>query len=345
MTTFMDFLGGFIMGAAYADKSEEDMADPKQIIRSDTVVSASQNKVSKLIQKSSSQVNQDVTIDQKITVDCGSKPFLKRHYELKDVQRTWWGKKIKGTGCPAYGCCYDISQSGQVKLAAVNSNVLKDTKKMYNTVIQEVKNEMEMRVDAGKSGDDPSMTAIDSAIAESELTNVKKVEKILEKLIDTNVQNAQNVHLEYKGPLKCVNKCGDPPSAGTIDQAVNVDVAAENITKTILYQIEENIVKMSAQKKSKISDVSLPMMYTYAFMTVTLIITVYSLFFFLTTILIAAIGALKGVHKAVLQGTMGIIDITHIFTVLLMIILYLLLGIIMCLYKHGLGFRGMFCFI
>ena len=51
MTTFMDFLGGFIMGAAYADKSEEDMADPKQIIRSDTVVSASQNKVSKLIQK------------------------------------------------------------------------------------------------------------------------------------------------------------------------------------------------------------------------------------------------------------------------------------------------------
>ena len=209
----------------------------------------------------------------------------------------------------------------------------------------EVKNEMEMRVDAGKSGDDPSMTAIDSAIAESELTNVKKVEKILEKLIDTNVQNAQNVHLEYKGPLKCVNKCGDPPSAGTIDQAVNVDVAAENITKTILYQIEENIVKMSAQKKSKISDVSLPMMYTYAFMTVTLIITVYSLFFFLTTILISAIGALKGVHKAVLQGTMGIIDITHIFTVLLMIILYLLLGIIMCLYKHGLGFKGMFCFI
>ena len=345
MTTFMDFLGGFIMGAAYADKSEEDMADPKQIIRSDTVVSASQNKVSKLIQKSSSLVNQDVTIDQKITVDCGSKPFLKRHYELKDVQRTWWGKKIKGTGCPAYGCCYDISQSGQVKLAAINSNVLKDTKKMYNTVIQEVKNEVEMRVDAGKSGDDPTMTAIDSAIAESELTNIKKVEKILEKLIDTNVQNAQNVHLEYKGPLKCVNKCGDPPSAGTIDQAINVDVAAENITKTILYQIEENIVKMSAQKKSKISDVSLPMMYTYAFMTVTLIITVYALFFFLSTILIAAIGALKGVHKAVLQGTMGIIDITHIFTVLLMIILYLLLGIIMCLYKHGLGFKGMFCFI
>ena len=27
---------------------------------------------------------------------------------------------------------------------------------MYNTVVQEVKNEMEMRVDAGKSGDDPA---------------------------------------------------------------------------------------------------------------------------------------------------------------------------------------------
>ena len=48
-------------------------------------------------------------------------------------------------------------QSGQVKLFAINSDVLKDTKKMYNTVVQEVKNEMEMRVDAGKSGDDPAM--------------------------------------------------------------------------------------------------------------------------------------------------------------------------------------------
>ena len=49
MTTFMDFLGGFIMGEAYSDKSKEDMADPKQIIRSDTIVSASQNKVSKFV--------------------------------------------------------------------------------------------------------------------------------------------------------------------------------------------------------------------------------------------------------------------------------------------------------
>lgn len=345
MTTFMDFLGGFIMGAAYADKSEEDMADPKQIIRSDTVVTASQNKVSKLIQKSSSQVNQDVTVDQKITIDCGSKPFLERHYELKDVQRTWWGKKIKGTGCPAYGCCYDISQSGQVKLAAINSDVLKDTKKMYNTVIQEVKSEMEMRVDAGKSGDDPAMIAIDTAVAESELTNVKNVERILKKLIDTDVQNSQNVHLEYKGPLKCVNKCGDPPSAGKIDQAINIDVAAENITKTILYEIEKNIVEMSSKKKSKISDVSLPMMYTYAFMTVALIILTYSLFFFISSILVMAIGALKGAHQAILKGTMGMVDIKHIFALWFMMLLYLLLGIIMCLYKHGLGFRGMFCFL
>ena len=63
------------------------------------------------------------------------------------------------------------------------------------------------------------MIAIDSAVAESELTNVKNVERILKKLIDTDVQNSQDVHLEYKGPLKCVNKCGDPPSAGKIDQA------------------------------------------------------------------------------------------------------------------------------
>lgn len=345
MTTFMDFLGGFIMGAAYADKSEEDMADPKQIIRSDTVVSSAQNKVSKLIQKSTSQVNQDVTIDQKITVDCGSKPFLDRHYELKDVQRTWWGKKIKGTGCPAYGCCYDVSQSGQVKLEAVNSDVLKDTKEMYNTVIQEVKSEMEMRIDAGKGGDDPTMTAIDTAVAESELTNIRRTEKILQKLIDTNVQNSQNVHLEYKGPLKCINKCGDPPSAGKLDQAVNVDVAAENITKTILYQIEKNMVEMSVEKKSKISDVSLPKMYTYAFMTVGIIIAVYSLLFFITTLLVSVIGPLKALHRSVLKGTMDYVDITHPFTALLMLILYLILGFIMCLYKHGLGFKGMFCFI
>ena len=345
MTTFMDFLGGFIMGEAYSDKSKEDMADPKQIIRSDTVVSSSQNKVSKLIQKSTSQVNQDVTIDQKITVDCGSKPFSDRHYELKDVQRTWWGKEIEGTGCPAYGCCYDVSQSGQVKLEAVNADILKDTKEMYNTVIQEVKSEMEMRVDAGKSGDDPKMIAIDKAIAKSELTNIRRTEKILQKLLDTNVQNSQHVHLEYLGPLKCINKCGDPPSAGNLDQAVNVDVAAENITKTILYQIEKNIVEMSASKKSKISDVSLPKMYTYAFMTVAMIVATYSLFFFISTLLIKGIAPLKVGHQGVLMATMGMVDITHLFTLLFMLIVYLLLGIIMCLYKHGFGFRGMFCFL
>lgn len=345
MTSFMDFLGGFIMGEAYADKSEEDMADPIQIIRSDTIVSSSQNKVSKIIQKSTNTINQDITIDQKITIDCGEKPFLDRHYELKDVQRTWWGEKIKGTGCPAYGCCYDVSQSGQVKLEAVNSDILKDTKEMYNTVIQEVKNEMELRIDAGKSGDDPKMVAIDKAISKSELTNIRKTEKILQKLLDTNVQHSQNVHLEYMGPLKCINKCGDPPSAGKLDQAVNVDVAAENITKTILYQIEKNLVEMSAIKKSKISDVSLPKMYTFAFMTVAVIISVYAFFFFISTLIIKSIAPLKVAHKGILMSTMDIVDITHFFTLLFMLIVYLLLGVIMCLYKHGFGFRGMFCFI
>ena len=57
MTTFMDFLGGFIMGAAYADKSEEDMADPKQIIRSSTEEKQSIKINSKIIKSSKSRRN------------------------------------------------------------------------------------------------------------------------------------------------------------------------------------------------------------------------------------------------------------------------------------------------
>ena len=345
MTSFMDFIGGVIMGEAYSLKTEADMLDPKQIIRSETVVSASQHKVSKMIQKSSSQINQDITTKQKITVDCGSKPFLDRQYKLKDVKKTWYGKEIKGSGCPAYGCCYNISQGGEVKLAAVNSDVLKDTKKMYNTVVQEVKNEMEMRIDAGKGGDDPVMLAIDNAIAKSEELNIKRVERILQKLVDTDVQNSQEVYLEYYGPLRCVNKCGDPPSAGTISQAINIDVSAENITKTILDEIEKNIVGMKGTKESKISDISLPTLYTYAILTVVLIIATYSALFLLSVILMKSIAPLKVAHQGVLTATRGWIDLAHPFTFLLMLLVWMLLGLIMCLVRHGTGFRGMFCFL
>ena len=86
--------------------------------------------VSKLIQKSSSQVNQDATVNQKITVDCGSKPFLKRRI-MKIKRRskdTWWGK-IKGLDVLRMVVVMMLSQSGQVKLAAINSDVLKDRAK------------------------------------------------------------------------------------------------------------------------------------------------------------------------------------------------------------------------
>ena len=72
---------------------------------------------------------------------------------------------------------------------------------------------------------------------------------------------------------------------------------------------------MTAEKNLKFLMLSLPMMYTYAFMTVALIILTYALFFFLASILVMAIGALKGAHQAILQGTMGIVDIKHIFAV------------------------------
>ena len=69
-----------------------------------------------------------------------------------------------------------------------------------------------------------------------------------------------------------------------------------------------------AEKKSKISDVSLPMMYTYAFMTLSNYINLCFIFLFS---IYTRYGnwSIKRCSSSNIKRSMGIVDIKHIFAV------------------------------
>ena len=82
---------------------------PASVIRSENTMKALQQRVSNIINKSSSEIDQNVVAKKNITVDCGRKKLSDFHLKPRK-KYTWWGSEVKGSGCPLYGCCYDVSQ-------------------------------------------------------------------------------------------------------------------------------------------------------------------------------------------------------------------------------------------
>ena len=81
--------------------------------------------------------------------------------------------------------------------------------------------------------------------------------------------------VEYIGPLLCVNKCGEAPTAGTIDQSLLVDAMAENITKVVIEEIEKSIVKQTSETETTASTVNMKLIYTFAFGTLVCLVVIY----------------------------------------------------------------------
>ena len=84
---------------------------------------------------------------QKVKIKCGTRPFYDHEYELKDVKYDLFGNEIEGSGCPRWGCCYDVAQTGEVQLIAINNTLLDQTNKMYNQTIQEITHHLNATID------------------------------------------------------------------------------------------------------------------------------------------------------------------------------------------------------
>tara|TARA_B100002051_G_C16708969_1_gene625535 strand:- start:560 stop:1648 length:1089 start_codon:yes stop_codon:yes gene_type:complete len=246
------------------------------VIRSENTMKALQQRVSNIINKSSSEIDQSVVAKKTITVDCGKKKLTDFHLKPRKKKYTWWGSEVKGSGCPSYGCCYDVSQSSNIRLSSVNSTVIQDKEKIFNEVSQELTAQVDLTVGGGSGN-----KSLQSAISGAENTSLESIERVLENLSKNDVETSQNVEIVSEEPLACINECDETPTAGAITQSLNVDIASKNIVSIITEKVYENYVKMESETSTKVTDTDIKKIYTFIVAFVVSVIMTYVVGWFL----------------------------------------------------------------
>ena len=306
----------------FDDAPSENPPSVLNIIRSESITRRAKVRNKQTINEHTSNISQTVNSSQKVKIKCGTRPFYDHEYELKDVKYDLFGNEIEGSGCPRWGCCYDVAQTGEVQLIAINNTLLDQTNKMYNQTIQEITHHLNATIDSQIPEDDPEwynsvspeMIAVCSGVTvataglgtlfcpgivsamgnafedpkrtqiieqlvrsinESKDISTEKIKNIIEKSISQTINTSDTIDVEYISPLLCVNKCGEAPTAGTIDQSLLVDAMAENITKVVIEEIEKSIVKQTTETETTASTVNMKLIYTFAFGTLVCLVVIY----------------------------------------------------------------------
>ena len=143
-----------VLSSIWNDPPSEQVPDVLNIIRSESITRRSKVKNKETINEHTSSISQTVNSSQKIKIKCGTRPFYDHEYEFKDVKYDLFGNEIEGSGCPRWGCCYDVAQTGDVQLMAINNTLLDQTDKMYNNTIQEITHELNVTLDGKLPEDD-----------------------------------------------------------------------------------------------------------------------------------------------------------------------------------------------
>lgn len=360
---FFSFCNDLIAGSPA--KADED-AIPS-IIRSSNVQEAIQQKVSNVMNIHSSVIDQNVIANKKIKIDCGNRKLTDFHLKPRKKEYTWYGREIEGSGCPSYGCCYDVSQTSQITLSAINSTVIKDTRKMFNEIKQELENQVSLTLQGNKMTQEEKLekamenlkdtdgdgiisqkeymeqiigalrppTALTEAINKSENTAVEKITRVLESFTKSDLEIEQEIVIESLAPLACVNKCDEPPSAGRINQSLNIEIASKNITSIVTESIVTNYVEQTSKTTSKVSDVDMRKIYLFAMLFVLLVVTIYALDYFLLSGLLTITVLFKKPQWIIEKPI-----IVHAFAVLWFLIIWWLWSFILCLYRGDGGLLG-----
>uniref|UniRef100_A0A6C0L014 Uncharacterized protein n=1 Tax=viral metagenome TaxID=1070528 RepID=A0A6C0L014_9ZZZZ len=319
------FTGGdeTIAESIFADPPSSEIQQALNIMRSEALTRRTKIRCKAIINRHTSMSTQTINSQQEIKVKCGTRPFYDYEYELRDVKYDFMGNKIEGSGCPQWGCCYDVLQTGEVNLVSINNTLLDQTTEIYNETTQEIKNQLNATFDMNIAEDDTAWynsgfmsaayfipvvgqaailtSALGNALAtEEEVETVRqiaratnesqdmtktKVENIIEKAIQQTVNTKDSIEVEYISPKLCINACGDPPTAGTIDQSLVIDALSENITKTILEEIERTIVNQSTSTETTASSVNMPMLYMFAFGTLVCLVVLFVICYAIVLIL------------------------------------------------------------
>tara|TARA_B100000902_G_scaffold102976_1_gene105322 strand:- start:1634 stop:2452 length:819 start_codon:yes stop_codon:yes gene_type:complete len=218
-------------------------------------------------------VDQSITVKKNIYIDCGDAPLNNYHLKPGKKKYTWLGNEIPGTGCINYGCCYDVAQTAQVTLSSVNETILTKSTEMWNTMSAELDSRVQMTIDSGGPGSSTYQESKNSA----KNFVIEKIEKEFENLVNTNYEGSQDIHIKVEGPLVCVNECDEPPSAGLINQSINVDIATKNIVSQFISSVSKNYMDLSLESDVSVTNLDMPKLYMFCSLTVSFWMFIYIL--------------------------------------------------------------------
>ena len=324
---FFTFFSNIVVG--YEENDKTSMEEALSTIKSSNVMESIQVSLTEEISNYENKTIQEVSTEQTVEIDCGSYRLDDWHLKEMDKKSTWYGEDIPYSGCIQYGCCYDVYQTSDIKLYSNNEIKKVKQEEIYNSITQKLKNEVELVV----GDDDKPLKILDAAINRSKNYCVRLIETHINNMNSVSVKNKQKIVIKSLSPLLCKSNCNERPTAGTIKQYINLEIATDNIITDVLKTISENFVSMVTIKKSKISTVNTKKLYLFSGFSVLLIVTIYILCYLLGYFL----------YLAILKKPPSSQYITHFIACILLLIIYLFLGMIICIIRSGGGLKMLFC--
>ena len=127
------------------------------------------------------EIDQTVTTNQDITVNCGEDPIPDYLLE-KEYDYNIFGMQT-GNGCIKYGCCYDIEQLSMSSVEAINSDITNVHNEMYDRISSSITNNVDIEI-----GGQCNIGVLNEAVQKSKSIAAQNIQSILTEAssIDTH---------------------------------------------------------------------------------------------------------------------------------------------------------------
>jgi hypothetical protein len=250
-------------------------------ILSKNSIETSQEAVMDIFNENNQEIDQTVTTNQDITVNCGEDPIPDYLLE-KEYDYNIFGMQT-GTGCIKYGCCYDIEQLSISHAEAINSDITKMHNEMYDRISSSITNNVDIEI-----GGQCNIGVLNEAVQKSKSVAAQNIQSILTEASSIDIRPGQNIVVKSRSPLRCVNECDEPPSAGTIKQSINIDIHSQNIVQSTYDTIIKNYKDLNTSTTVDIKAVPKGKFYLFAIISLALFLMIYFIMYLI------AIGIIEG---------------------------------------------------
>ena len=322
---FFDFFNNLLVGYSKEDTDDNISA----LLQSESMMEALSLKLSNSMKRFSQTIDQDVIADKNITIDCGSDRLTSWHLTPRGQKYTWYGKEIPNTACIKYGCCYDVSQTSNIELSAINETKVEDHQELFTDISLEMKNKVSATI--GESSQ--QLEVLDSAINEVKDITITNIKKIMENATKATANIEQNIEITSLSPLRCKNQCGEPATAGYIEQSLNIEIINNNIITDFTKSVTETYIKMVSETDTEMSNIDMRKIYIFAIFSCLLITVIYILCFVISYLLFSFVAKRPPPNEI----------ITHIMATILILIVYMFWSVILCIIRAKGKLRTIFC--